>query len=497
MSGHDGLKVVEVTMHDKLATLGFFIAAASPAVASATPPLDLPWGCGETYTTTQAHGGASHTGDQYWAWDFGLKDGDEVVAVADGVIRQIKNNSTEYGCSSAFAHDGNYVVLDFEDGTEALYLHLKAGTILVNPGDRVVRGQALGQVGSSGWICGVHLHFQVQRTCSSWFCPAIQSGFDMIGDPRYQDRLTSSNCGMPVLCDVAPGEELVIDDQDVCFRRVTQYWWAEAGGHGGEWQYTWAIDAAMPDTQGWWKFEVQRSGEYDVSVHVPAGAQSRRAKYYVGNGSIEHGPFALDQSVQVGWVRLGEVWLDAGVESYVNLRDNTGEPYVEGGSSNRKLAFDAVKIGPVTQPMPDSNNATPEPGNTTPGPNHSASEPEHQQPGTGNSEPEPVNSATPGSGNAMPGGDNSMSEPMNQVTDPVSSNNAPNALSEPGSSSAPGEAVDMPGGAQGGEEPGGLVVGEGGCQTSARAEPGGRAGSWLMMFGILGGIARRRRRSSW
>lgn len=482
-------------MHNKLALLGFFVSAVSPAVALATPPLDLPWACGETFTTTQAHGGASHTGNQYWAWDFGLKDGDEVVAAADGVIRRIKNDSTEYGCSSAFASDGNYVVLDFEDGTEALYLHLKAGTISVNPGDRVTRGQVLGQVGSSGWICGVHLHFQVQGTCSSWFCPAIQSGFDMIGDPQYQDRLTSNNCGMPVLCDVGPGEELIIDDQDVCFRRVTQYWWDEAGGHDGGWQYTWAIDAAMPDTQGWWKFEVQQAGEYDVSVHIPAGAESRQAKYYVGNGSTEHGPFTLDQTAQTGWVRLGKVWLDAGIESYVNLRDNTGEPYVEGGSTNRKLAFDAVKIGPGTQPMPDPNNSTPDPNNAMTGENNSTPEPENQDPGPDNSTPEPANNTTPEPGNAASGGDNATPEPANQEPGPVGSNSAPNATPEPAGNSAPGEVSEPDGEREPETEaPNEPIVGQGGCQIASPG-PGGAAGFGLMLLGVLVGASRRRRSS--
>lgn len=170
-----------------------------PPVDPPTPDnqeMDLPWSCNESFRVTQGHNtNFSHYGKGAWAWDFGTPVGEDLLAVKDGVVRMVKSTSTSHGCSSAYANSANYVVLDFGDGTEALYLHLQAGTVAVKQGDRVKRGQFLGKVGLSGWVCGAHLHFQIQRTCNSWWCQSIQASFRTIGDPEYNQTVTSQNCG--------------------------------------------------------------------------------------------------------------------------------------------------------------------------------------------------------------------------------------------------------------------------------------------------------------
>jgi len=57
--------------------------------------------------------------------------------------------------------DGNHVVLDLGDGRYALYAHFKPGSVRVKAGDRVSRGQVLGEVGTSGNSSEPHLHFHV------------------------------------------------------------------------------------------------------------------------------------------------------------------------------------------------------------------------------------------------------------------------------------------------------------------------------------------------
>jgi murein DD-endopeptidase MepM/ murein hydrolase activator NlpD len=61
---------------------------------------------------------------------------------------------------------GNRVILDLGEGRFAAYAHLEAGSVQVQPGDRVERGQQIASVGSSGTTGGPHLHFQV-TDCSS------------------------------------------------------------------------------------------------------------------------------------------------------------------------------------------------------------------------------------------------------------------------------------------------------------------------------------------
>lgn len=159
--------------------------------------LQLPWPCGTSYRVTQGHNSKfSHLPGTKgaWAWDFGIPVGGQLVAPADGTVRLVKDGSTRHGCSSAYANDANYVTVDLGDGTEALFLHLRAGSIQVQPGQRVQAGQVIGEVGDSGWVCGSHLHFQIQRVCNSWWCQSVPATFAGIGDPGYNQVVTSRNC---------------------------------------------------------------------------------------------------------------------------------------------------------------------------------------------------------------------------------------------------------------------------------------------------------------
>jgi murein DD-endopeptidase MepM/ murein hydrolase activator NlpD len=166
--------------------------AATPA--NQRPHLAVPWKCGETYRLSQTHGTGSHRGKGKYGWDFSMPVGTPLVAPADGVVRAVRQDSTRHGCNSSFAYDGNYVIIAFEDGTEALFLHLKADSVPVSAGDHVRAGDPIGQVGMSGWTCGAHLHFQIQRTCDSWWCQSIPAEFANWEAPTTGDRLTSKNC---------------------------------------------------------------------------------------------------------------------------------------------------------------------------------------------------------------------------------------------------------------------------------------------------------------
>lgn len=95
--------------------------------------------------------------------------GDEVLAVADGVVASVQDGIPEnvpLSPEMAVPIDvsnagGNFVILRLEDGRHAFFAHLQPGSLRVKPGDRVKRGQVLGLLGNSGNSDAPHLHFHV------------------------------------------------------------------------------------------------------------------------------------------------------------------------------------------------------------------------------------------------------------------------------------------------------------------------------------------------
>ena len=57
---------------------------------------------------------------------------------------------------------GCTVMIKHANGLSTMYCHMKAGSIRVYSGQKVVRGQAIGQIGATGYVTGAHLHFEVK-----------------------------------------------------------------------------------------------------------------------------------------------------------------------------------------------------------------------------------------------------------------------------------------------------------------------------------------------
>src|SRR5690606_9304909 len=93
--------------------------------------------------------------------------GAEVIAVADATVLDVRNDYPEQSRVAdnprhALADaSGNHVVLDLGRGRYAFYEHLRPGSVRVSPGERVRRGQVLGELGFTGDSTGPHLHFHV------------------------------------------------------------------------------------------------------------------------------------------------------------------------------------------------------------------------------------------------------------------------------------------------------------------------------------------------
>jgi len=160
----------------------------------------LPWTAELSYRVSRAHGDTGgHTGDSYWAWDFAMPVGTTVRAAHNGVVRKARAVGHQGCCSASCGEYANYVVLDRGDGTESLYLHLSDA--MVSVGQEVTRGQVIGKSGESGYACGAHLHFQMQKSpagggTSYQYNKSVEDFFHDSGkpkDPGPGDTPTSKN----------------------------------------------------------------------------------------------------------------------------------------------------------------------------------------------------------------------------------------------------------------------------------------------------------------
>ena len=122
----------------------------------------LPFEEGTAVDVSQGyHGGFSHNGSSAYAIDFPLGEGTTITAMKAGVVRDTKESS-DTGCgTSDCSGDANYVVVDHGDGTRAYYYHLMLNGALVEEGDVVGAGQAIGLSGNTGWSTRPHLHIEV------------------------------------------------------------------------------------------------------------------------------------------------------------------------------------------------------------------------------------------------------------------------------------------------------------------------------------------------
>ena len=113
---------------------------------------------------------SGHRGSDYGcgSWS-GMSAGRDIVATAAGKV--VYSHDGEYDkCSSGKCSGGggygNYVKLQHSDGKVTYYAHMKKGTVAVKTGQTVTCGQKLGQIGSSGYSTGPHLHFEVRSGSS-------------------------------------------------------------------------------------------------------------------------------------------------------------------------------------------------------------------------------------------------------------------------------------------------------------------------------------------
>jgi murein DD-endopeptidase MepM/ murein hydrolase activator NlpD len=112
---------------------------------------------GDMFTPTRNYRNTAYFGQAGSSWSSGRHTGlDFAAAPGTPVFSALAGKVVESGWGGAY---GNHIIVRHDNGVETLYAHLSSAA--VSTGDRVLRGQRIGAVGSTGNSSGPHLHFEV------------------------------------------------------------------------------------------------------------------------------------------------------------------------------------------------------------------------------------------------------------------------------------------------------------------------------------------------
>lgn len=122
--------------------------------------------------------------------------GAEVLAVADATVVGVRSHldeepTVEKPRRALYEASGNYISLDLGGGRFAHYEHLRPESARVRVGDKVKRGQVIGELGNTGDSTGPHLHFHVSNAATPLAgegLPFAFERFEWIGQFESLDR---------------------------------------------------------------------------------------------------------------------------------------------------------------------------------------------------------------------------------------------------------------------------------------------------------------------
>ena len=134
----------------------------NPDVTLQLSPISFPFLPNREYKIIQGYNGKfSHTSNySRYALDFDMSVGDTVCAADRGVVIGVIEGYKYGGNNRKWRNFSNYITLFHpHTGLYTQYVHLKFEGSLVELGDSVDMGQAIGLSGKTGWTSIEHLHF--------------------------------------------------------------------------------------------------------------------------------------------------------------------------------------------------------------------------------------------------------------------------------------------------------------------------------------------------
>lgn len=120
-----------------------------------------------------------------YAIDFKMNVGQEICAIREGLVVNVKSNSNEGGSSEKYFKKANIIFIYHADGTFSQYGHLKKDGVLVQVGDTVKKGQIIGFSGNTGMSTEPHLHLVVYKSTKKGLI-SIPYILDSISTKKYK-----------------------------------------------------------------------------------------------------------------------------------------------------------------------------------------------------------------------------------------------------------------------------------------------------------------------
>lgn len=147
---------------------GFVSATVSAEAATTNYNVVFPVNNGKKIS--YAYGYSAKYGGNHSGIDISNYSDNTVYSAVTGTVTAVANSCGHISIARKCEHYGTYgnmiVVRSTSGSTNGMYFyygHLKQGSLKVKKGDKVVAGQAIAAIGSSGFSTGYHLHFEVRR----------------------------------------------------------------------------------------------------------------------------------------------------------------------------------------------------------------------------------------------------------------------------------------------------------------------------------------------
>ena len=118
--------------------------------------------------------------------------GKNILAPADGIVVSTKNNFPDCRIMDTGQTDldttdigGNRIILKHTPNEYSAICHLMPGSIKVQKGQTVKRGDVIAKCGNSGNTTEPHVHFQIQSTAGFYSCLGLPLRFSHIQTKIY------------------------------------------------------------------------------------------------------------------------------------------------------------------------------------------------------------------------------------------------------------------------------------------------------------------------